>query len=213
MKVLLVGNGAREHAIAEAIAKSKSKKEFYAYMSKKNPGIARLCTDFEIGDILDADAIANWAKEKKIDIAIVGPEAPLNAGVVDALEKEGIDCASPNQEAAKLETDKAFTRDLLKRHNVPGAPMFKILVSEEEIDDFVDNTSMELVVKPAGLTGGKGVKIQGEHLKDKEEIKQYAKEILADNIGNIDMVVIEEKLVGEEFTLQAFVSPDRKSVV
>jgi phosphoribosylamine--glycine ligase len=208
MKVLLVGNGAREHAIAELISRSKNCDGFYAYMSKKNPGIARICKDFSIGDILDPDAVSNWAKEKNIDIAIVGPEAPLAAGIVDALEKEGIDCASPSQQAAKLETDKAFTRDLLKRNNVPGAPMFKILVTEEEIDEFVDNTSMELVVKPAGLTGGKGVKIQGEHLRDKEEVKAYAKEILKENIGDIDMVVIEEKLVGEEFTLQAFVSPE-----
>jgi phosphoribosylamine---glycine ligase len=207
-KVLLVGNGAREHAIAEAICRSPGKPQLYAYMSKKNPGIARLSKEYAIGDILDAKEIAAWAKEKKISLAIVGPEAPLDAGVVDALEKEGIDCASPCREAARLETDKAFSRDLLKRHNVPGAPIFKILVSEEEIDEFVDSVSMDLVVKPAGLTGGKGVKIEGEHLKNKEEVKDYAKEILQEGIGDIDMVVIEEKLVGEEFTLQAFVSPD-----
>jgi phosphoribosylamine--glycine ligase len=208
MKVLLVGNGAREHAIAEAICRSPTKHEFYAYMSKKNPGIARLCKEYEVGDILNAEAISKWAKSKSIDLAVVGPEAPLGEGVVDALEKEGVKCASPNQNAAKLETDKAFTRDLLKRYDVPGAPMFQILVSEEEIDEFVDSVSGELVVKPAGLTGGKGVKIQGEHLKDKEEVKEYAKQILRESIGTIDMVVIEEKLVGEEFTLQAFVSPD-----
>ena len=208
MKVLLVGNGAREHAIAEVICKSPSKPKLYAYMSKKNPGIAKLCKEYEIGDILNAESISKWAKSKAIDIAIVGPEGPLDAGVVDALEKEGILCASPNQQAAKLETDKAFTRDLLKRYNVPGAPMFKILVTEEEIDEFVDSVGGELVVKPAGLTGGKGVKIQGEHLQDKEDVKEYAKQILREGIGTIDMVVIEEKLVGEEFTLQAFVSPD-----
>lgn len=208
MKVLLVGNGAREHAMAEAICKSPSKPEFYAYMSKKNPGIARLCKEYGVGDILNADEVAMWAHTKGIDIAIVGPEAPIEAGVVDALEEEGIKVASPNKSAGRLETDKAFTRELLKKYNVPGAPIFKILTTPEEIDEFVDNTSIELVVKPAGLTGGKGVKIQGEHMKDKEEVKAYAKEVLAEGIGKIPQVVIEEKLVGEEFTLQAFVSPD-----
>lgn len=206
MKVLLVGNGAREHAIAEAICKSEV--DFYAYMSRKNPGIARLCKEYEVGDICDASAIAEWAKSKGVELAIVGPEAPLDAGVVDALEKEGVKVASPNKSTARLETDKAFTRDLMKRFDVPGAPVFKILVTPEEVDEFVDSVSMDMVVKPAGLTGGKGVKIQGEHLKDKEEVKEYAKSILTGGIGTIDMVVIEEKLVGEEFTLQAFVSPD-----
>ncbi len=192
MKVLLVGNGARENAMAEAICRSKSKPEFYAFMSKHNPGIARLCKAFKVGDILDAEEVSKWAKGKKIDIAIVGPEAPIEAGVVDALEAKGIDCASPNKSAGRLETDKAFTRNLLKKYDVPGAPIFQILTTPEEVDDFVDNVSIELVVKPAGLTGGKGVKIQGEHLKDKEEVKEYAKEILAEGIGKIPQVVLED---------------------
>ncbi len=206
MRVLLVGNGAREHAIAEAICKGKA--DLYAYMSRRNPGIARLCEQFEIGDICDPAAVASWAKSKKIKLAMVGPEAPLEAGVVDALEAEGIEVASPDKSAAKLETDKAFTRHLMKKHGVPGLPVFKILVTPEEIDEFVDGVSMDMVVKPAGLTGGKGVKIMGEHLQNKEEVKKYAKKILEGNVGTIDMVVIEEKLIGEEFTLQAFVSPD-----
>jgi phosphoribosylamine--glycine ligase len=208
MKVLLVGNGAREHAMAEAICKSKSKPELYAFMSQHNPGIAKLCKALKVGDILNAKEVSDWAKTKKIDIAMIGPEAPIEAGVVDALEEKGIDVASPNKSAGRLETDKAFTRELLKKYNVPGAPIFKILSTPEEVDEFVDNVSIELVVKPAGLTGGKGVKIQGEQLKDKEEVKAYAKEILADGIGKIPQVVLEERLKGEEVTLQAFVSPD-----
>ncbi len=206
MKVLLVGNGAREHAIAEAISKSKA--DLYAYMSRKNPGIAGLSKEHEIGDINDPDDVAMWAKSKGIELAVVGPEAPLEAGVVNALEKEGIDVASPNKSAARLETDKAFTRHLMKKYDVPGTPIFKILVTPEEVDEFIDDLTMDVVVKPAGLTGGKGVKIMGEHLKDKEEVREYAKQIIKEGVGTIDIAVIEEKLIGEEFTLQAFVSPD-----
>ena len=206
MKVLLVGNGAREHAIAEAIKKGKA--DLYAYMSRKNPGIAALCKEFEVGDTSDPDVISIWAKSKGIDLAIIGPEAPLEAGVVDALESEGIEVASPCKSAARLETDKAFTRNLMKKYKVPGIPIFKVLDNADEVDDFIDTLGMEVVVKPAGLTGGKGVKIQGEHLKDKEEVKAYAKEIIEKGVGTINRVVIEERLIGEEFTLQAFVSPE-----
>lgn len=207
MNVLLVGNGAREHAIAETITKSKDA-DLYSYMSKKNPGIVRISKDFAVGDICDPNAVAEWAKSKDVELAMVGPEAPLDAGVVDALEDTGIKVASPSKSAARLETDKAFTRQLLKKYDVPGAPIFAILKTPEEIDEFVDNLSMDVVVKPAGLTGGKGVKIMGEHLKDKAEVKEYAKNIVTKGVGTIDQVVIEEKLIGEEFTLQAFVSPD-----
>jgi len=205
MNVLLVGNGAREHALAEAITKGKS--ELYAYMSAKNPGIARLSKEFTVGNTCDAAAVAKWAKSKKAKLAIIGPEAPLEAGVVDALEKGGIDVASPDKSAARLETDKAFTRSLLRKYKVPGAPVFKVIGDPGGVDDFVDGLNMDVAVKPAGLTGGKGVRIQGEHLKDKDAVKKYAKEIISGSVGTISKVVIEEKLIGEEFTLQAFVSP------
>jgi len=208
MKVLLVGNGAREHAMAVAISKSPQDPELYAFMSAKNPGIARLCKDFAVSDLLDPRLVAKWAEKQGIELAVVGPEAPLEAGVVDALEAEGIACAGPNRSAARLETDKSFTRELLKKYRIDGNPIYKVLSTPEEIDEFIDDLNIEVAIKPAGLTGGKGVKIMGEHLKDKDEAKAYAKEILSQGMGKIKKVVIEEKLVGEEFTLQAFVSPD-----
>jgi phosphoribosylamine---glycine ligase len=204
-KVLLVGNGAREHAIAEAVCKSDV--DFYAFMNAKNPGIAKLCKEYVVGDILNPDAISTWASSNKIELAVVGPENPLGEGVVDALEKEGILCASPAKSPARLETDKAFTRDLLKKYKVDCNPIYKVLSTADEVDEFVDSLSIEVAVKPAGLTGGKGVKIMGEHLKDYEEVKEYSKQIIK-GIGTINQVVIEEKLIGEEFTLQAFVSED-----
>jgi len=202
----LVGNGAREHAIAEAICKSKA--DLYAFMSAKNPGIARLSRDYMIGDTCDPKAVAKYAKDSKINLAVIGPENPLEVGVVDALENAGIDCAGPSAIAAQIETNKSFARNLMKEHRIRGCPVFKVFDNPKEIDDFIDDLSVDVAVKPAGLTGGKGVKIMGEHLKDKEEAKAYAKEILEKKIGTINEVVIEEKLLGEEFTLQAFVSPD-----
>ncbi len=206
MRILLVGNGAREHAIAEAICTQDV--DLYAYMSRKNPGISRLCKDYALGDILDASAVSKWAGEHAIDLAIVGPEAPLEAGVVDALEKREIQVSSPNKSAARLETDKAFTRGLMERYKIPGLPKFSVLETEAEVDEFVSGMDMEVAVKPAGLTGGKGVKIMREHLKNKEEVREYAKEIIRKGVGTINKVVMEERLVGEEFTLQAFVSPE-----
>jgi phosphoribosylamine--glycine ligase len=206
MNVLLVGNGAREHAIAEAICRSNI--ELYAFMKAKNPGIARLSKEYKIGDINDGKAVADWAWSKKIDLAVVGPEAPLEVGVVDSLEEKGIDCAGPNKTTARLETDKAFTRNLMRDYKINGCPLFRVIDDPKEVDDFIDELNIDIVVKPAGLTGGKGVKIMGEHLKDRQEAKAYAKEIIEKGVGTIKKAVVEEKLVGEEFTLQAFVSPD-----
>jgi len=206
MKVLLVGNGARENAIAEAIVNSGA--ELYSFMSKKNPGISRLSKEYQLGNTCDPEAVSKWAKSKSVGIAIIGPEAPLEAGVSDALRKNGIDVSSPSKSAARLETDKAFTRSLMRKYKVPGAPIFKILETTQEVDDFIDSLNIDIVVKPAGLTGGKGVKIMGEHLRSHEDARIYAKEILRDGIGEIRKVILEEKLIGEEFTLQAFVSPD-----
>jgi len=206
MKVLLIGNGAREHAIAAAVRRSEKEPELYAFMKARNPGIARLCKDLNIGDICYPDAVVKYAKSKNIDLAVVGPEAPLEVGVVDALEEAGVMCASPCQSAARLETDKSFTRSLLKKHHVKGAPEFGIFSDASEAEEYIENAGHEIVVKPAGLTGGKGVKIQGEHLGDGNEVKEYAREVLEASIGTVGKVVLEERLIGEEFTLQAFTS-------
>ena len=208
-RILLIGNGGREHAIARAIRRSKTPHELYAFMGARNPGIARLCKGYVIGNTLDAGAAAKFAASRKIDLAVVGPEAPLEAGVVDELLRNGVECASPTRSAARMETDKGFARELLSKHKVRGSPDFGVFSDVKEAWSFIDSLGKPVVVKPAGLTGGKGVKIVGEQLKDLNEAKQYAKEILAEGVGGLKKVVVEERLEGEEFSLQAFVDGRR----
>ncbi|QLJ52413.1 MAG: Phosphoribosylamine--glycine ligase [Candidatus Fermentimicrarchaeum limneticum] len=208
-RVLLIGNGGREHAIAWAIKRSNVQNELYSLMGARNPGIAKLCKEFFIGDALNAATVAKFALSKRIDLAVVGPEAPLDAGVVDELLRNGVECASPTRSAARMETDKGFARELLGKYKVKGSPAFGVFTDLREASDFIDSFGKPVVVKPAGLTGGKGVKIVGEQLRDSNDAKEYAKEILAEGVGGIRKVVVEERLDGEEFSLQAFVDGRR----
>ncbi len=200
-KVLLVGGGGREHAIAYAVSKSKQEHELYSLMSKKNPGIAGLCKEYFIDDENNANQVARYAKTLGVDIAIIGPETPLQNGVVDALERVGVSSVGPKQEVAKLEFDKAWTRKFMQEYNIGGLPEFKVFSpgEDEEIRNYINELG-DVAVKPAGLTGGKGVKVMGDQLQDIDAAKLYAIELLKN-----DVVVIEENLKGEEVTLQAFV--------
>ncbi|MEM4390207.1 MAG: phosphoribosylamine--glycine ligase [Candidatus Micrarchaeia archaeon] len=210
-RILLVGNGAREHAICDAVLAHNDEIKFYAFMSARNPGIARACEEFAVGDIHNPADVAKWAAARRIELAICSPDAVLAAGVSDALWKAGIPTVGPVRAAARLEWDKAFARELMARHRITGCPKFKVCRTPAEAAEFIEELGGAVAVKPAGLTGGKGVKVVGYQLKDAGEAKEYAKEILAKRIGQLECVVIEEKLEGEEFTLQAFV--DGKKVV
>ena len=199
MRVLLIGGGGRENAVADAVKRSSDKPSLFAVMSRQNPGIAALCDDFLIGDEKDAQAIAAYATEKKIDIAFVGPEAPLSAGVSDALWAAGIPTVGPVKTNARIETDKAWARNFMKKHNIEGNPAYGVFTDADEACAYIEKLG-DVAVKPAGLTGGKGVKVMGDQLPDIEAAKEYAREVLKS-----DSVVIEERFIGEEFTLQAFV--------
>ena len=204
MKILVVGTGAREHAICNAVKDA----ELYSIMSNKNPGISRI-SKFQISSEKDLKGVKKFALDNKIDIAIIGPEAPLEMGIVDELQKAGIGCVGPTKAAARIETDKAFMRDLFENHNIDGSIVYKVFDNFKDTADFIDEFGQDLVVKPVGLTGGKGVKIVGEHLEDGEAAKKYAKDIIENKISGYGQVVIEEKLIGEEFTVQAFVDGDK----
>ncbi|MFH0861597.1 MAG: phosphoribosylamine--glycine ligase [Candidatus Altiarchaeota archaeon] len=208
MKILMVGGGAREHAIAAALARSPNKPELFAYMPAANPGIKRLAKEYAVGDICKPDQVAAYAQKCGANLAVIGPEAPLAAGVVDVLEKKGIQCVGPRRIPAQLESDKAFSRALMRRHRLEGTPFFELFESAEDACGFIDEYDGDLVVKPAGLTGGKGVQIMGEHF-DSEGAKKYIKEIFATKMGVIPKIVLEERLIGEEFTIQAFVDGQR----
>jgi len=199
IKVMLIGNGAREHSIAEAIRNSPQKHHLLSYMSANNPGIAKLSEKTELGKYDDLERITNFAKSVGADFCVVGPEAPLDFGVVDSLRKIGVPSVGPEKELAKLETSKSFTRLLMEKYKIPGLPKFRVFTGIDGIKDFIDSLD-SFVVKPDGLTGGKGVKVHGEHLKDANDALEYCKEILSTHRS----VIVEEKLVGEEFSLQSF---------
>ncbi|MGD0057322.1 MAG: phosphoribosylamine--glycine ligase [Methanomassiliicoccales archaeon] len=201
MKVLSVGGGGREHAIVKALAKSGA--EVYATMGNRNPGIVRASRDFKLVKDTDVENVVKFAVDSAAEIAVIGPEAPLEIGLVDALIKKGIRCVGPTKDAARIETSKAFMRGLMSKYGIPGNIEFSTFYDFEGAKKYVLDIGNEVAVKPVGLTGGKGVKMQGEHLRDKEEVVKYVKEILDNKIGG-GGVVLEERLEGEEFTLQAF---------
>jgi len=204
---LLVGNGAREHAIAEAVCKNANVRLF-AFMSANHPGISALVKksggELAIGDMHSPQRVADFAQGKGISLAFPSPDAVLAAGVTDALLIAGVPCASPTKEAARLEWDKSYCRELLRDFRVPGSPKFGIFDNSREAHSFIDSCNGQVAVKPSGLTGGKGVKVTGFQLADGAEAKQYASELLSAKSNGKTNIVIEEKLDGEEFSLQAF---------
>lgn len=200
MKVLVVGAGARENAICDAL---KDDVELYTYISKKNPGISKI-SKYTIGDEKEVDKVAEYAKNNEIEIGIIGPEAPLEKGIVDRLEEIGVSCVGPCKSAARIETDKSFMRKLFEKYNIPGSLTYKVFDNTEDLNEFLDSFDKDVVVKPVGLTGGKGVKIVGDHLKDNEEAKKYASEVIKNKMGGFAQVIIEERVIGEEYTIQAF---------
>ena len=204
--VLLVGNGAREHAIAEAIMRSRHDPKLFSYMKTNNPGIAALSEKSLVGPYEDLPALMAFAKVNGCEFAVVGPEDPLNLGAVDALLAAGIPAVGPKKGLSRLETSKSFTRDLLRKYGIPGNPRHETFTSLSGIEAFMQDLP-GIVVKPDGLTGGKGVKVQGDHFQTREEAFQYCKEVLREHPA----VVIEEKLEGEEFSLQCIT--DGKTVV
>src|SRR5881296_1917306 len=202
MKVLVVGGGGREHAIVEALHRSQA--DIYTAMSNQNPGIRRRSKDVLLGNVTDVERIVSWGKGHGIELAVIGPEAPLGNGITDALEAVAIPTVGPSREAAQLETNKEFTRTLMREHRIPGVPQFWAFDNLAGFEEFVNDSDFEFVIKPLGLTGGKGVRVWGDHFSTKAEALAYGSEILEKNIGGTARFLIEEKLVGEEFSLQAF---------
>ncbi|MDO5843713.1 MAG: phosphoribosylamine--glycine ligase [Methanocorpusculum sp.] len=196
MKILVVGGGGREHAIASALHKNKDA-EIYSVMGKKNPGIAKISKEFLLHAETDCSAVLDFAKKNSIKYAVIGPEAPLQAGLADVLTANGIGCVGPVKSAAQIETDKGFCRELMKKYNIAGCPEYKLCKTPEEAAEFIKKYQGDLAVKPTGLTGGKGVKVMGDQVT-REEAVEYALSL------KNQIIILEERLLGEEFTLMAF---------
>ncbi|SDC26356.1 phosphoribosylamine--glycine ligase [Natrinema hispanicum] len=195
--VLLIGGGGREHAIARALEDSEA--DLYACAGNKNPGIARIAAGFETLETTDPDAVVDYAAEIDATLAVVGPESYLEAGVVDALEDAGVYAFGPKEADARIETDKAFQRRFMADNDIPGCPDFETFDDMDAACEFIDEYDGDLAIKPAGLTGGKGVKVIGDQVTP-EEGKEYIRE------SDYDRIVLEERLIGEEVTIQAFVA-------
>ena len=118
MKILVVGSGAREHVIAKKLSENA---DVYTYMGRKNPGLRDVSVDYMVNDESDFDAIVKFAKDMEVDIAFIGPEAPLEMGIVDTLKAEGIESVGPVKSAAQIETNKAFMRELFETYDIPGS--------------------------------------------------------------------------------------------
>jgi phosphoribosylamine--glycine ligase len=206
LKVLLIGSGAREHAIAKAIKRSQQKNALYCFANSINPGIKELSAQYLIGNLNNIDAITNFAVAQKIDFAVIGPEALLELGVVDELNAYDIPCIGPTKKLASIETSKSFARDLLAKYKIPASPQYKSfhgLTGEstgKEVKKFLQQLEDNFVIKADGLMGGKGVKISGEHLSNHNEAIEYCQQLISQQQN----FVIEEKLIGQEFSLLSF---------
>mgnify|MGYP000162144153 CR=1 FL=1 len=196
--VLLVGGGGREHAIARAVAPDA---DLYACASNRNPGIAALAEEMRAIDERSGEAIVAFAEDVDATLAVIGPESALAAGVADALDDAGVYTFGPGADAARIETDKAYQRRFMVEEGIPGCPDFETFDDMAAACDYIDAYDGDLAVKPVGLTGGKGVRVTGDQVT-KAEAKDYLRE------ADYDRVVLEERLVGEEFTVQAFVASE-----
>jgi phosphoribosylamine---glycine ligase len=189
--------------------------ELYAFVGHENPTIVRHAFEsggsHQVGDVCDPEAVAAFARAKEIDVAMVSADEPLQAGVVDALHAQGTKAVGPTSAGAEIEWNKTFARELLAEVAPDAVPSMRIVRERSELDTAMDFFgSTPLAVKPSGLTGGKGVKVMGPHLADHDEARAYALELLARG-GLEESVLIEERITGAEFTIQAI--SDGRTVV
>jgi phosphoribosylamine---glycine ligase len=203
MNILVVGRGGREHAIAWKVAQSPLAGKLYA--APGNPGIGEVAELVNI-DELDIDALVQFAKQNAIDLTIVGPEAPLAAGIADRFMAEGLRIFGPNQAAALIEGSKAFAKELMKTYGIPTAE-HATFSSYEEAKAYIEEKGAPIVIKADGLAAGKGVTVA----QTVEEALAAAKAALVDGqFGTAgSQVVIEEYLEGEEFSFMAFVNGEK----
>jgi len=198
--ILIVGSGAREHAIAAALARSQMHPKLLCFSSVRNPGIVSLSSAYGIGSITEPAMVAAFAREQHATMAVLGPEAPLAAGVADALWAAKIPVIGPTQSLARIESSKGFARELLAKYKIPGNPFFQRFASLDGLEEVLVRYANRHVIKDDGLAGGKGVKVCGDHLLSLEDSITFCRELIAHGHS----FVVEEKVEGEEFSLMSF---------
>ena len=203
MRVLVVGGGAREHSIGLALHQAGA--EVVVAAPTTNPGLATFARAMTRVDVAVPEPIVAFARAQRVDYAVIGPEAALAAGVGDALRSESVPVVGPSRAGARIETSKRYCRDLLAKHRILASPKVVGLSSLDEVDARVAEFGGPFVVKPVGLTAGKGVAVMGVDFATPEEGASYAKELLATAPGR-NGILLEEKVEGEEFSLMAFVT-------
>lgn len=190
MKILVIGKGGREHALAYACHKSKLCDELY--MAPGNPGMAKIGTCVDVSDS-DIEGLVSFAKEKQIDLSIVGPEATLSLGVVDAFQKAGLKIFGPTKAAAQVESSKDFAKNIMAKYGIPTAA-YQTFDDLEKATAYVKEKGAPIVIKEDGLKAGKGVTVA-------QELSEALEALEAAFCQEGNKVVIEECLVGFEFSL------------
>ena len=199
MNVLVLGSGGREHALAWAIAKSPRLDSLF--VAPGNGGTAAIAKNVPL-DMNDADAVIGFARSENIDLVVIGPEAPLVAGVADAIRTAGIAVFGPGAQGARLEGSKSFSKEFMLAHGLPTA-RYKKCTSQDEAMDYLHEVGAPIVVKADGLAAGKGVVVA----EDMEEAEEAVRDCFAGDFGEAgSVVVIEEMLEGPECSMLAFLS-------
>jgi len=199
MRILVIGSGGREHALAKALADSPQVTAVFA--APGNPGTARVGENVDVA-ATDFDALVSLAKEELIDMTVVGPEKPLVHGIVDRFEAEGLPIVGPTQAAARLEGSKAFADRFMDRHDIPTASFHVFGADEyEDASDALDAAGAPIVVKADGLAAGKGSFVCATREEAQEALDQIVQDRAFGMAG--DRVVIEEKMEGEEVSVLA----------
>ena len=196
--------GAREHAIAKALRGGGA--DITTTARTLNPGIRALTLPrrYRLHDETDVKWAAKWARNFSPDYAFIGSEQPLVAGIVDRLDQYGIPAVGPSAAAAQIEGSKLFLRNLMSKYNIPGSIEYHHFTDVTQVEEFLRNTRKEYAIKPLGLTGGKGVKVMGDQLTKIDEAVNYARFIMNDDSWGKGGILLEERIIGPEFTLQVF---------
>jgi phosphoribosylamine--glycine ligase len=197
-KVAAIGKSGRLDCISQLLRSSRHSPEVFLLSDVDSPGLSASATVFR-GQSDVWEDVEKFIDRVHPELVVIGPEEPLEKGIVDLLIARGVACVGPTQALARLETSKSFTRNLIAKYKIAGNPQHAVFKSMDGIPEYLRAIG-EFVVKPDGLTGGKGVKVSGEHLQSVSEALTYCRELLSEGCP----LLIEEKLDGEEFSFQSF---------